>query len=41
MITKNKRIGGYDIILPNGVEIWIAGTLAEAKQELRNELRKQ
>ena len=34
MITKNKTRGGYDIKY-NGIEVWIAGTLQEAKQELK------
>ena len=39
MITKNNRIGGYDITY-NGIEVWIAGTLADAKQELK-QLKKE
>ena len=35
MITKNKRIGGWDITY-NGVSIWIKGTKGEAEQELKN-----
>jgi len=40
MITKNKKLGGYDIVCPNGALIWIAGSLADAKQELKNESKK-
>ena len=39
MIQKNTRLGGYNIYPKPGIEIWIAGTLADAKRELRNELK--
>ena len=34
MITKNERIGGWDIT-HNGVSVWIKGSKREAEQELK------
>ena len=39
-ITKNKRIGGFDIEV-NGIEIWIAGSKKDAENEVKIELRRQ
>jgi len=39
-ITKNKRIGGFDIEV-NGYEIWIAGSKKDAENEVKIELRRQ